>query len=311
MVLSLLAPNRLLAAARRVETGPYVAGAQTTRPWLRLLAFVGLSAAFTVLLIVVLGVVLAAVTSAMGITLDPAMFEMSGTPEPWTLATETQLLALLSISLGLLAAGILGAACIAYRKGPAAFLWPAQKNGLGLLLVGFTAMMLVSIALWPLVGLIAPLGPIPVLEARVPVSDRLIYVLVATVGLLIAAAAEEVVFRGVLLRVIGGLTRSVWPVLLLSALMFSAIHLDPDPVAFVARALSGAIWAWAALRLGGVAFGIGAHLANNLFIALLLEPISTAAMPGRDIPPLLMGFELVTILAMLLLVEILARRRGA
>ena len=34
---------------------------------------------------------------------------------------------------------------------------------------------------------VAPLGPIPVLETRLPVADRLTYALAVSVGLLIAA----------------------------------------------------------------------------------------------------------------------------
>ena len=93
-------------------------------------------------------------------------------------------------------------------------------------------------------------------------------------------------------------------------MLFSAIHLDPDPVAFVARAASGMIWAWAALRLGNLAFAIGAHLANNLFIALLLAPISEAAVPGQALPLSTLGLEAVSLLVVLIFIELLARRRN-
>ena len=115
----------------------------------------------------------------------------------------------------------------------------------------------------------------------------------------------------VLLRITAGFTRSLWLILLINGVLFAAIHWDPDPVAFVARAASGMVWAWAALRLGNLAFAIGAHLANNLFIALLLAPISEAAVPGRDLPVEILGLEAVTLLAVLVAVEILARRRTA
>ena len=123
-----------------------------------------------------------------------------------------------------------------------------------------------------------------------------------------AAAGEEIAFRGVLLRITAGLTQRLWLILLINGLLFSAVHWDPDPVAFVARAASGMVWCWAALRLGNLAFAIGAHLANNLFIALLLAPISEAALPGQGIPVEVLGLEAVSLLAVLIAVELLARR---
>ena len=40
-----------------------------------------------------------------------------------------------------------------------------------------------------------------------------------------------------------------------------------------ARALAGAAFAWAALRLGGLEFAIGAHVATNLMLALIQGPM--------------------------------------
>ena len=144
-----------------------------------------------------------------------------------------------------------------------------------------------------------------------PLDARLTYAGAAAAGLLVAAAGEEIAFRGVLLRMTGGLTRSLIVVLRLNGVLFSAIHMDPDPVAFAARATSGMVWAWAALRLGSLAFAIGAHLANNLFIALLLAPISVAAVPGQAMAPEGLAIQATTLLVVLIFVELLARRRGA
>ena len=86
-----------------------------------------------------------------------------------------------------------------------------------------------------------------------------------------------------------------------------ALHLDPDPVAFVARALSGAIWTWAAIRLGGLEFAIGAHLANNLMICLFWQPLSAMEV-GRDSDWIELAPELFVAVVMLIVIERLANR---
>ena len=185
------------------------------------------------------------------------------------------------------------------------------RGGPSLFLAGFGVMFLVSLALWPVMQMMDRSGPGPLFDPSEPLDARLAYAGAAALGLLFAAAGEEITFRGVLLRITAGFTRNLWLILLINGVLFSAVHWDPDPVAFVARAASGMVWCWAALRLGNLAFAIGAHLANNLFIALLLAPISEAALPGQGIPVEVLGLEAVSLLAVLIAVELLARRGRA
>jgi membrane protease YdiL (CAAX protease family) len=124
----------------------------------------------------------------------------------------------------------------------------------------------------------------PVFDADYLLHTRLIYAGGSALFLLLAATAEELVFRGVLLQAAGAVVRSLPVLIVVNGLVFSAFHLDPSPGAFAARAISGAVWTWTVLRLAGLEFAVGAHLANNLVVALLVEPISTAAQPGRDYP---------------------------
>jgi len=304
-MLNLISPSAWSLAAREARDGPYVAGARTTRPLLRLLLFVLAAAVFLFAIVVALGA-LAAAGDAAG-WLDLEMFNGEFTTS--SLADETAFLAALAVVLSALAAGLLLAAMLVYRQGPAAFLWPRPRGGAGLFLAGFGVMFLVALALWPVMQWLEPGGPAPLLDASETLNARLTYAGAAAVGLLAAAAAEEVAFRGVLLRITGGFTRHLTLILLINGVLFSAIHLDPDPVAFVARAASGMVWAWAALRLGSLAFAIGAHLANNLFIALMLAPISEAAQPGQDLPLEVLGLEAVSLIVVLIAVEVLARRR--
>src|SRR5690606_3594609 len=68
-------------------------------------------------------------------------------------------------------------------------------------------------------------------------------------------------------------TRNTWVLIGVNAVVFAIAHLEFDPAALMARALAGGVFAWAALRLGGLEFAIGAHVATNMMIALLQAPM--------------------------------------
>jgi hypothetical protein len=145
-----------------------------------------------------------------------------------------------------------------------------------LLLVGLA---LATLALTPLVTAQRTLddaASLPVLTVSHTLAGRATYVLAALL-LIPAAAVEELVFRGWLLRQIGAFTQR--PVILigLSSILFAAAHFDFSPDAFLTRALMGAGLAYMTLRLGGTEFAIGAHAANNLLIVLFLQPLSVQA----------------------------------
>lgn len=307
VMLSLLTPAHWTQAARAARTGPYVEGVRPERPILRLAMFIGLTALIGFVAVVALGAVAGYADHVGWIELE--MFDGAFVAE--TLIDEVSFITVLALVLMTLALAVLAAAMIAYRRGAGAFLWPDGRGSLGLFTVGFAVMFLIAVVLLPVMVWLEPGGTAPVLDITEPLNDRLLYAGAAVIGLLIAAAAEEIVFRGVLLRITAGFTNSLWIILLVNGVLFSAIHLDPDPVAFVARAASGMVWAWAALRLGNLAFAIGAHLANNLFIALLLAPLSEAAIPGQDLPLETLGLEAVSLLAVVIAIELLARRRTA
>jgi membrane protease YdiL (CAAX protease family) len=114
----------------------------------------------------------------------------------------------------------------------------------------------------------------PMLRLDEAFTLRLLYALAAAGFLYLAALAEEVIFRGWLLQQLKGLLRNPWVVLVVSGLLFSLAHADPNVDAFVARAAMGVAWGWIVLRTGGIEFASGGHLANNLMIALFLAPIT-------------------------------------
>lgn len=139
--------------------------------------------------------------------------------------------------------------------------------------------------------------------------EKLGYFALALVLLYMAAFAEEAIFRGWLLQQTGAWTRSLAVILAVNGVLFSLAHFDPSPVSFAVRAVMGAGWAWLALRTAGVEFTTGAHLANNLFVALFVMPVSfTPPKPGHGgyAPALI---ELAIVLAMIGVVELWLRRR--
>lgn len=286
------------------HNSPYLTRAHTPHPWLRLLTLAALSIVFMIVGVLGLGAVVA-LSGAQIPDLSGAIPDA-----PFRLNGEIAFMAVLAASLMLLAVAILFAAMIVYRRAGPEFLWPGRTFSPRLLLAGFAIMAAVSVVLLGVSLLFEPAtAPAPILNPEYPLDTRLAYAGWAVLLLLIAALAEEIVFRAVLLKVTAGLTRKLWLICVLNAVLFSAIHLDPDPTAFVARALSGFVWTWAALRLGGIEFAVGAHLANNLLIAWLIEPMSSAAMPGQAIPPIYLVFEVVTAVAVLAAMEWMARRK--
>ena len=87
---------------------------------------------------------------------------------------------------------------------------------------------------------------------------------------LLAPVAEELVFRGAILRAL--LTwkpERQWLMIVISALIFAVVHLNPDqmPHAFMAGLLLG----WMYMRTGSVIPGIAFHLVNNTMSYVLVR----------------------------------------
>ncbi len=101
-------------------------------------------------------------------------------------------------------------------------------------------------------------------------------------GVTVAAPlCEEFFFRGIFQR---GLTpaRPASPVraLVVSAVVFSAFHLDP--VGFAARAELGLLFGWLYLRTGSLWPSIGAHAANNLVSSVLFLAAKALGQDATD-----------------------------
>ena len=111
------------------------------------------------------------------------------------------------------------------------------------------------------------------LKADEAVRIRIAYVAVMLLALPVAAAFEEVLCRGFLLQVTAAFTRSLPAILLFNSLVFSLLHVDPDPGRNLGRAVLGMALSWGVLRTGGLEIGIGIHAANNLVILMLAQTL--------------------------------------
>ena len=122
----------------------------------------------------------------------------------------------------------------------------------------------------------------PILSLANTTTERVVYAL-ACLLLIPAAAAEEVVFRGWLLRQSAALSKNPIFLMALNGILFSAVHGEFAPDPFLTRALMGAGFVYMTLRLKGVEFSIGAHAANNLLIVLFIQPLTLTPTPSTGL----------------------------
>lgn len=297
--------SRIAHAVTQADGSEMTASFPSGRRWLRLFAFIPLATLTTLSTFVVLAIV-GEIVPALG----AQMFNLGERIDetPLRLLEEGYRTLTFGAAVGLIAFSLLVTAAVTWRTSLKAFLWPGRRFDLKLFGLGIATMIAIS-TLW------IPLSLATGSEWRPPVFDtyyvehtRFIYVITMGGALLAGAAAEEVVCRGVLLRVSALITRRSLLLCLINGLVFSAVHLDPDPVSFLQRTLSGIGWTWAALRLGGLEFAIGAHFANNLFITLIWAPIS-AATQSQEVPWFALVPELINTAIVVVVVELLARGR--
>jgi uncharacterized protein len=124
-------------------------------------------------------------------------------------------------------------------------------------------------------------GGLPVDDASVPLA----VIFAALAIAVLAPICEEIFFRGVMF---GALRRwkGVWVAATITAVVFSAAHLEFSPVIFADRLIAGFVWCLVYARTGRLLPGMMAHAANNaVVIGLLLGwdwqiPLFVAACVG-------------------------------
>lgn len=243
------------------------------RSWARIGLWLALGVPLAVIALVAVG------TGAHA--LDPGLLDglanggsLSG---PHRLLAEAGYLGVVAFAELALALALTGAARVAFRREVWTFVTPARRFAPRLLLVGaaiYGALAATGLAVDLLQG--DKLVP-PILDLGQPATDRIVYALASAPLILMAAAAEEILFRGVLLQVTGAFLKTRIGLCVLNGLAFALLHAEPSPVTFLALTLMGVAFAYSVLELGGIEFSLGAHFANNALILLLQEPLSVAA----------------------------------
>ena len=234
------------------------------RRWPRVAAMAAATPAAVLLLSLLFAIVLGTLTGG-------AMFEGAGGPRLQRSAVYVLQLGLGLGSMGLavlLAARyVFGRPVVTWLTAAPYFRWRLLLAGAVLTVLGVGVLMTGDLLLNP--------GPLqmPIFDPSSSLALKGFYALAVVAGLLVAATAEEAVFRGYLLQQTAAFTRNVWVLIAVNAAAFALAHLEFDPGALAARALAGAAFAWAALRLGGLEFAIGAHVATNLMIAFFQAPM--------------------------------------
>ncbi|GMQ94173.1 MAG: hypothetical protein BMS9Abin12_1657 [Acidimicrobiia bacterium] len=141
------------------------------------------------------------------------------------------------------------------------------------ILAGMGLQVAIAVVTAPFIVWIWPDGPPSQGVATIAESSETLLEQLAILAVVAVAAPiiEEIIFRGMLLSV---LRRSLsrWPAILLSAAVFSAVHLlDPDALAVVPGLfLLGVVLGWAALRRGDLSLAIALHSGINLLAAVTL-----------------------------------------
>ncbi|GFN06041.1 hypothetical protein Smic_45970 [Streptomyces microflavus] len=126
------------------------------------------------------------------------------------------------------------------------------------------------------------------------------------------AAAEEYVFRGWLVQVIGRAVRSPWPAVVLASLLFALAHGFGELSGFVLLLYSALWWGWLVIRTGGLEAVITLHAANNLLAFGLAAGFGELASTetAADAPWQAMVVEFVFAPLYCLVVAWMAKRRG-
>lgn len=120
------------------------------------------------------------------------------------------------------------------------------------------------------------------------------------------AVAEEVFFRGYLLQALGSVVANPWFGIVVSSLIFAALHGRQDPALFVDRLAFGLLAGILVWRTGGLEAGIAAHVTNNV-LAYLIAGLTGTIVETREVTSIpweaalfdVAGFALFAVLAWL------------
>lgn len=159
--------------------------------------------------------------------------------------------------------------------------------------------------LGPLFGV--PIEPVPVDAGRFALLAVLIIVLVP-----LQSAAEEYVFRGLIMQTIGAWVKNPWVGIIVSTVIFTVGHTQYEIWGLLSVGVMGLGFAIVVWRTGGLEAGIAFHVVNNVVALLLLASgsLGTTIMSSEGSDPLAPLVQAVFTAGFVLWVEFAARRQG-
>ena len=176
------------------------------------------------------------------------------------------------------------------------------------LVPALVVMAVVGLISWVLLPAIEgdSLGPVTTDPATLAVSIAIILLVVP-----FQAAAEEYVFRGMLMQTLGSWVRWAPLAIVLPTVLFAFGHIY-DVWGLVDVAAFGLVAAVITWRTGGLEAGIVMHTVNNvtIFILLATGTFGSTAVTSEGGSPLSAGLTLVTMIGYGFWVDRLATRRG-
>ncbi|AYF98914.1 CPBP family intramembrane glutamic endopeptidase [Protaetiibacter intestinalis] len=146
----------------------------------------------------------------------------------------------------------------------------------------------------------------------VPVVNLVLGLVLIVLLVPFQAAAEEYVFRGLLMQTIGAWVRPVWVAIVLSTVLFTIGHTQYELWGMLSVAVMGAGFAIVAWRTGGLEAGIALHVVNNLIALALLATgaTGTTQMSSEGSGPEAPLLQAIFAAAFVLWVDRLATRSG-
>lgn len=241
-------------------------GVQGYRWWKPLIILL-LAGAFYLILSIILGIVFIPIMMAldpgyaMGIT--DGSVELLDTQRPISL-----LLNLTSIIL-MIPSVILAMLVMGFR--PTSRVWSVALRIRWGLLGRVTGIAVLAVIVMNLVGIGVELLLDPALLSAPPVetgagfdaSAALVSLLLVLILVPFQATAEEVVFRGLFMQVLGSWLKNPWFAILIPSVGFALAHIY-NVWGLLAVGLMGAVAAWLTWRTGGLEAAIAIHVINNL-----------------------------------------------
>lgn len=187
--------------------------------------------------------------------------------------------------------------------------WGLLGRTAGLAVVAVAAMNVLGMGLELLLGSAGsePLAPAPSIDVSAALWSLFLVILLVP----FQSAAEELVFRGLLMQVIGSWVRAPWLAILLPSVVFGFSHIYDvwGWCAVVAMALAAG---WITWRTGGLEAAVSLHIVNNLaaFGFMVWGVGGETAQTSDSGGPAFLVAEILSLGLYVWLVERSFRRRG-